>query len=51
LEAAAAMATTHKIYYPPQFKRMLEKLQAPEDPIPISGETLELLRSAEYFVH
>jgi transposase len=51
LEAAAAIAVAHKIYYPPQFKRVLEKLQAPEDPIPISGETLELLRSAEYFVH
>jgi hypothetical protein len=51
LEAAAAMAVAHKIYFPPQFKRLLEKRQAPENPIPISGETLELLRSAEYFVH
>jgi transposase len=51
LETAAAMAMTHKIYFPPQFKRLLEKLQAPEEPIPISGETLELLRTPEYFVH
>lgn len=51
LEAAAKVAIPNKIHVPQLFKRLLEKLHAPKDGIPISGETQELLRSAEYFIH
>ena len=51
LEAAAPTAVAKKIYVPQQFQRLLEKLQAPDDDIPISGATQELLRPADYFIH
>lgn len=51
LEAAAPTAITNHIYVPQTFQRLLEQLQVPDDRIPISGETQELLRGADYFIH
>lgn len=52
LEAAAPVAISHKLYIPKQFERVLEKLKIQEQtPLPISNETQELLRQAEYFIH
>ncbi len=51
LDASAEIARRHQIYVPPQFKRLLDQHRVPEETIPISGETLELLRRPEYFIH
>jgi transposase len=52
LEAAAPVAISHKLHVPKQFERLLEKLKVKEQtPLPISNETQELLREAEYFIH
>jgi len=52
LEAAAAVAIAYKLHVPKQFERVLEKLKIKEQTsLPISHETQELLREAEYFIH
>lgn len=52
LETAAPTAISYKLHVPKQFERVLEKLKAKEQtPVPISNETQELLREAEYFIH
>lgn len=51
LEQAAQIAIPNQIYVPQLFKRLLEKLRTPEEPLPLSAETQEFVRSAEYFVH
>lgn len=52
LEAATPTAISYKLHVPKQFERVLEKLKTKEQtPVPISHETQELLREAEYFIH
>jgi transposase len=52
LEAAAQVAIPYKLHVPKQFERLLEKLHASEQtPVPISSDTQELLREADYFIH
>lgn len=52
LEAAAPVAISHQLHIPKQFERVLEKLKIQEQtPLPISAETQEFLREAEYFIH
>lgn len=52
MEKTAPLAIRYKINVPKQFERLLEKHRAPKDEaIPISGETLELIRPADYFIH
>lgn len=51
VEAAALVALRHRLFIPQQFKQLLEKQPVPEAPIPISRETQELLRDADYFIH
>lgn len=51
LEAAAPLALANKIVAPQLFKRLLEKRSAPDEAMPISHQTQELLRPIEYFIH
>jgi transposase len=52
LEAAAPVAISYKLHLPKQFEGLLEKLKAKEQtPLPLSHETQELLREADYFIH
>jgi len=52
MEKTAPLAIQYHIYVPKQCERLLEQCQAPKDEaIPISGETLELIRPADYFTH
>jgi hypothetical protein len=51
LEAAAPLALANKIVAPQLFKRLLEKLSAPDEAMPLSPQTQELLRPIEYFIH
>ena len=54
LEAAAEVAIPYQLHTPEPFQRVLEKLKAAESrhvEIPISQETQELLREADYFIH
>lgn len=52
VEAAAPVASFYKLHVPKQFERVLEKLKAKEQtPLPISHQTQELLREADYFIH
>jgi len=51
LEAAAEVAMANQIFVPQLFKRLLEKLAAPQEPLPLSAETQEFVRPAEYFIH
>jgi hypothetical protein len=54
LEAAAEVAIPYQLHTPKPFQRLLEKLKATQSQppgIPISQETQELLRDADYFIH
>jgi len=51
LEATAQIAIPNQVYPPRLFKRLLEKLRTPEEPLPISAETQEFIRPAEYFLN
>jgi len=51
LERAAPVAIINRIFVPQLFKRLLEKLAVPQQVLPLSVETQELVRPAEYFIH
>lgn len=51
LEAAAQVAIPNQVYVPQLFKRLLEKLGTPQETLPLSPETQELVRPADYFIH
>ena len=51
LETAAQIANAQQIHVPQLFKRLLEKLSTKEESLPISAQTQELIRPAEYFIH
>jgi len=51
VECAAQQALAQKIYVPNLFQRLLNRLQSPTSDIPVSEQTLEFIRSADYFIH
>jgi len=51
LEQAAHVAIANQIYVPQLFKRLLEKLRTPQETLPLSAETQQLVRPADYFIH